>query len=135
VGGFLQLPVGPPEDPTGYELLDLRTDERAHLARHGPDPQVCDWVFDDGAFARAAAWCADPNLDVIFLQLGPLEAGEEGHWPTVVRTLREARGVAVLCMRPHVLARVALKLPDPVAGLELPVDDEALDRFVETIAP
>jgi len=135
VGGFLQEPLGDPGEPEGYVLVDLRSGERVPLARSSSTPEVCNWSFEPQAFARAAEWCAAPELDFVFLQLGPLEAGGEGHWPTVTRTLAEAHAVAVLGMRPNVLARLALRLPDPIAGLELPVDDPGLERFVDRIAP
>lgn len=130
VGGFLQVPVGPVEEPEAYDLVDVATGSRIRVAEHGPDPQVCDWTFLPEAFEEARRWCAGPELDVVITTVGPLEAGGEGHWPTV-RSLVDGDGPPlVVSLRPNVLARIALQLPDPVAGLELPIADADLDEFV-----
>lgn len=134
VGGFLQAAVGPPEEPEAYDLVNIATGDRVRVADHGPDPQVCDWSFIEAAFDEARLWCERPELDVVFAQVGPLEAGGEGHWP-LVRALIEGEGIPlVLSLRPNVLARVALQLPDPIAGLELPVGSLELDEFVAALS-
>ena len=63
-----------------------------------------------------------------FVEAGKLEAAEQGHWATILRSLDE-RPLTVLAIRPRVLASVALRLPDPVDSIELPADADEIARF------
>ncbi|MDH5490399.1 MAG: DUF2478 domain-containing protein [Myxococcales bacterium] len=137
VGGFVQRPVGGgPDAPDAYEAVQLGGEARVIVASHRGEPEICDWAFDAEAFRRCRSWVL-AAADVVVMELGPLEASGKGHWPAVLELLEAAGGgrkVALLTLRPQIVARVGLELPDPSAGLELPAEPPELDDFVEAIA-
>lgn len=139
LGGFLQHPIegSQPGEHSGYEAENLHSGQRVQVATHGDDPEVCDWCFDDDAFAEARRWVLDPNADVSFVELGPLESKGAGHLPAARAALDGSAQLLVFCIRPHVLASIGLGLPDPVDGVELPAERAEIEAFcarVEALA-
>lgn len=134
VCGVVHEPVGPSEEPTGYDAVDVLTGERLPLARIASDPHICAWRFEPGVFERIAESVERAAGDVVLFEVGPVEARGEGHWAAVKSALEGQPRVVLLSIRPRVLATVALGLPDPLAGLELPVPDAAIDRFTARVA-
>lgn len=122
IGGLYQLP----QDDGGYDLQDLLTGETTPLARVSTQPDMCEFAFDDAAFAQGAEWVAaqrasTPKVDLYCFPVGRFEARGKGHWPAVSATL-DAGAPCLLIMPRNVLAAVALDLPDPASYLELPAD-------------
>ncbi len=117
----------------GYDLVDLCTSDRARAAVHASDPDVCDLRFDPAAFEQAAAWCLAPGLDVVLIELGKLEATGGGLWPTFEALLAGPPRIIVACIRPNVLADICLRLPDPLAWLDMTEPPLDPDRFIEAI--
>jgi nucleoside-triphosphatase THEP1 len=119
---------------SGYDLIGLADGRRYELARTSDDPVVCDWAFAQSTFDAIGQQVLSDAGSVAFLEIGPLEARGHGHWPTVERLLETPGRLVVLCIRPRALARIAVELPDPVAGLELPASSAEVQRFIEALA-
>lgn len=118
--------------PLELYLEDLASGARVPLGTVDPTaPDVCSYRFDAEAFATAARWCEETRGGLVVLAgLGPLEAAGRGHAPLVHAVLTgDGDAVAVLSIRRDALAAIALELPDPLAALELPADEAALERF------
>jgi nucleoside-triphosphatase THEP1 len=130
VGGCLQDKVIENDEIVGYDLIDLDGGERHALARPSEDPELCNWGFRHEVFDRIRKRVVDSDYDVVVLELGPIEARGRGHWPTVEALLDRDGSLPLLCIRPRSLSRIALELPDPVAGIELPASDGEFEDFV-----
>jgi hypothetical protein len=126
VAGLMQMRV---ED--GHDAVDLATGERRAVLRTSQTPEICDWSFEPGAldFGRAAA-AREARLSV--LPAGRLEATGKGHWPAVADRLATGQPT-LLCVSPSSLAAIALDLPDPYAGLELPASPEDVRAFADAL--
>jgi nucleoside-triphosphatase THEP1 len=133
VAGFLHRSREQDGNVEGYDVVDAESGESWPMARYSRDPQVCDWEFDETAFARVRARVAERASHVVLLELGPLEGKEKGHWQAVMDVLEGPPRLLLLCIRPKALAPIALELPDPAAGLELPVQQEDIDAFIDEI--
>lgn len=133
VGGFVQRAVTEGDEPVGWDAVDLAAGRRCRVARAGPDPELCEWCFDAEGIGTCRSWATAPDLDVVLLEAGPLEARGQGHWPTLRAVLDGPPRLAVVGVRPSALAAVALALPDPVAGIELPEGPEAVEAFAREI--
>lgn len=134
VRGFLQVPVVDEHGATeGYDLLDIAGGDRLPLARPSASPRICGWGFAEDAFRAARTWCAMPS-DVVVLEVGRIEAAEDGHWPAVLAALRGPPRLVVVGIRPAVLAAIALRLPDPSDAIELPTEELAQQAFVDRVA-
>jgi len=132
VGGFLQRPVRPHGGRMlGWDATDLASGEVCVLARESDDPDLCDWRFDPDAVRRCRRWACGDEHDVVVLEAGSLEASGRGHWETLRAVLRGPPRLVVLCLRPRPAPAIALELPDPAAGIELPAEGGAVDAFVE----
>jgi len=116
----------------GCDLIDLDTGACLPLARVSATPELCDYVFDADAFARGVEWMAR-DYDVVFLEVGKLEAAKRGHWPAVEAALQASARVVVLTLRPDVLASVVLDMEEPLAGLEAPFEEADVVEFLETL--
>jgi len=134
VGGFLQRPVLADGELLGWDAIGLEDGARSTVARADADPDLCEWRFDPAGLELCRRWATAPALDVSVMEAGVLEARGLGHWDTIEAVLAGPARVAVLSVRPRGLARIALELPDPRAGLELPERHGALAGFVETVA-
>lgn len=139
VGGCTQVPVfgdagrpGGDDEPLGYDALGFDGVVRP-VARLDANPTLCGFSFVDETFATIRAELAAARPDITVLPGAKLESAEQGHWPTVQDTLQAEHGLLVFVLRPHLLSRVALKLPDPVAYLELPSDEAAVAAFEEEV--
>lgn len=120
---------------TGCEVVERATGRRTLVARASDDPDLCDWAFDDAAFAAVRRRALEEDADATAVPLGTLESREEGHWPLVQALLRrDDHRVLVLTLRPQVAASVALKLPDPMDGLELPAPADEVEAFARRVA-
>lgn len=129
VGGFLQEPVHDGEDIAGWDAVDLHTGARCAVARTSPDPDLCDWGFDDAALGRCREWTRRAPFDVVVVEAGTLEASGGGHRPALDDILEGPPRVLLLCIRPHALAVLGLQLPDPALGLELPAAPREVDQL------
>lgn len=134
VGGFVQQRVLEGDEVVGWDAVDLAGGSRCPVARTGPDPHLCEWRFDAEGIEACRRWATAPDLDVVVLEAGPLEARGEGHWDTLQEILRSPGRVALVGLRPSALAAVALALPDPIAGLELPGTPEETAELANAIA-
>ncbi|MCA9544025.1 MAG: DUF2478 domain-containing protein [Myxococcales bacterium] len=123
VGGVMQA-----RSPEGQALVNLATGEQAPLATSDGRKDLCDWHFVDGAFAVARGWIEAAAYDVTVIPLARLEGQGRGHWPAAQAALARP-GLVLVPVSPKLLPRYALTLPDPVAGVECPADDAALDAF------
>jgi nucleoside-triphosphatase THEP1 len=128
--GLVSEPVERDGARAGYDLEELGSGARRPLARPGPAPQLCSWAFDDAVFAEAARRVAVGGTDVVVLQFGSLEAAGEGLWPAAAAALAAPRRLLVLTLRPHLLARLIERLPEPADALELPAAADDVQRFV-----
>lgn len=133
VGGFLQRTVRDVRDEiVGYDVVRVPSGEARPLARESAEPELCRWSFDAETFATARGWTCERPLDAAFVEAGRLEAAERGHWPTILEALRR-QPLTILCVRRGVLAGVALKLPDPIDGLELPAGEADVVSFHDRV--
>lgn len=133
VGGFVQQASMQGGERTGFDLLPVAGGARIALARISPDPLLCDYAFDTDAFARAKAWSLAEGADVTIVEAGKLEAGREGHWPVIEAVTASGPRLGLLLIRRNALAPIALRLPDPVAALDLPADQRECAAFVEEL--
>ncbi len=133
VGGFVEETVIRDGRVIGWDAVDVAGGDRVPLARADADPELCDWRFDAGALEACRGWATAPALDVSVLEVGTLEARGRGHWATVREVFEGAPRLLLISVRPRALAAVGLSLPDPAAGIELPVDGGAIARFVEEV--
>lgn len=135
LGGFVQERVYRDDTLLGYDVVDLASGERAQLAREsGPDADLCSWAFEPSAFETCRRWASAGTYDITLLELGRLEAAGTGHWQLANDILQNDGGLVLIQLRPHVLAQIALQLPDPVDGLELPASEEEIGGFGTRIA-
>lgn len=128
VGGFTSVRLG-----ERFELEDVDTGERIPSADLSDEPDVCDLAFDSEVFQTARNWTERPGYDVVFLEVGKVEASQKGHWDTVDAAMATDR-MLVLTLRPDYLVRVALRLDDPVDVVELPAEASELAAFAENLA-
>jgi len=133
VAGFLHRGREQEGKVEGYDVVDVESGESWPMARYSRDPQVCDWEFDETAFARVRARLAERASHVVLLELGPLEGKEKGHWQAVTEVLEGPPRLLLLCIRPKALSPIALELPDPAAGIELPARQHEIDAFVDEV--
>jgi nucleoside-triphosphatase THEP1 len=131
--GFLQEPRDEEGGRRlGYDLVDVATGERRALARESREPRMCSWGFDPDAFALARRW-VERDAAVSVLELGRLEAAEDGHWPAALSVLSRPGRLVVLGIRASVLAPIAVRLPDPEDAVELPASPREIDHFIERV--
>lgn len=133
VAGFLQVPLEEAGERVGYDLVELNRGARVPFARESDAPRICNWAFAPEAFAAAHRWVVEEEADVSMLEVGRIEAAEDGHWPAVLSALRVPGRTVVLGIRPAVLASIALRLPDPVDALELPAGGAQISAFVDRL--
>ncbi len=133
VGGVLTSRMKT-DECNSYELVDQRSGSRIALAEPGPDPDICDLRFHPEAFERADAWCRAPDLDVVIIELGKLEAKNRGFWQTFEKLMHGPPRLVLTLVRPEVLADIGLRLPDPISWLDLTEQPTDIDTFVESIA-
>lgn len=132
VGGCTQVPVpGGPDDqdgPLGYDALGFDGAVRP-VARLAANPTLCGFRFEQATFDAIRTELANQRPEITVLPGAKLESAEEGHWPSVQDALQRPGTLLVLVLRPHLLSRVVLKLPDPVAYLELPGAPDQIEAF------
>jgi nucleoside-triphosphatase THEP1 len=131
--GFVQHQAGTAAAPLGYDLVEVGSGARIALARASSQPRLCSWGFRDAAFAEARRRTLTPAAAAVVVEVGLLEAAGEGHWETVREALDGPPRLVILTIRPSVLGRVAVRLPDPAAGLELPAAPGELHGFVAEV--
>jgi nucleoside-triphosphatase THEP1 len=129
--GFVSEPIERDGTTVGYDLVELPAGRRRRLAEVGPRPRLCRWVFDDALFVDAARQVSGGDAEVVILQVGTLEASGDGLWAAIEAALAAPARLVVLAIRPHLLVRVADRLPEPAAAIELPADDDEVARFVD----
>lgn len=134
LGGCLQETLTENEEIVGYDVVDLDDGRRLALARPSADPLVCNWGFSEEAFAAVATRLLTRPYDLVVLELGPIEARGRGHWNTISMLLERGSPPLLLCIRPRVLARIALDLPDPAHALELPANPDEIGAFIDAVA-
>lgn len=130
VQGFVEEPFEVDGERKGWDLVRISDEARRPLARRSPEPNLCGYHFSEAVFDEARAEL-DEAADVTLLTAGKLEAQGQGHWPAIESAMRSR--VAVLLIRPHLLSRFAVALPDPIAALELPAPSEAIGAFVDAV--
>ncbi|MBI5493821.1 MAG: DUF2478 domain-containing protein [Deltaproteobacteria bacterium] len=131
---------------TGLQLERVTTGESTTLARRAAagaaehEQTYCEMLFDRRAFQAGARWVDQDaaGADVLLLdELAKVEAGGGGHTPAARRALRCPPAViVVLAVRGDQLAAVMDRLDlsdEPVATLELPADDDAVDAFAAAL--
>ncbi|MGM0578191.1 MAG: DUF2478 domain-containing protein [Myxococcota bacterium] len=134
VGGALQEPAIRGGRERGFDLVDLDTGERVPLARVSGDPDLCDFAFEADGFEQGRAWSSG-DQPVVVVEAGKHEASGRGHWPTIRDIVEGPPRVLILLLRRHALVDIALRLSEPVDGLELPAEDDArVEAFVERVA-
>ncbi len=136
VGGVRQERIMGDGERTGFDVINLVDDERRNLAHVAPcldARDICDLTFDSDALTAVRRWLTNPELEVILLPVGPLEARGRGHWPAIEAALGGAPRTLVLQVRPDALTPVALQLDDPCADLTLPAAPGELKRLVDSI--
>jgi len=133
LGGVRQEAVFEDGAHVGYDAIDLASGTRMALARQSSTPRLCKWAFDSDVFEQARRSATEGEPDVVAFDVASLEASGEGHWPAITDALAAGR-LVLLVLRPRVLGRVAMRLPDPVCGIELPTSESAIDEFVQEVA-
>ena len=94
---------------------------------------MCDYDFAPGVFELCREWATSAGTQVIFLELGRVEAQKKGHYDTLMEVMRGAPTLVVACLRRSALAPIALELPDPDDFIELPAPDEQLAEFTAAV--
>jgi nucleoside-triphosphatase THEP1 len=133
VGGVVQEPVLSEERCVGYDVVDLASGERAAIARRSPTPTMCEWSFDESAFARAREWVLRAGTDVTAFEVGNLEAKGGGHRPAIDEAFAGPSRLILLAIRPQVLGSIGLELDDPVCGIELPASADGIAGFAARV--
>ena len=79
LGGVFQVSCA----EKGYDIVDIPTGRRVPLARahheRKSDLQMCGWSFCTENFETAAKWTRHSPWDLTLVELGRLEAAEQGH--------------------------------------------------------
>lgn len=137
VGGCTQVPVfegeaGGEEEPIGYDALGFDGSVRP-VARLDDNPTLCGFSFVQDTFDAVRTSLREARPDLTVLPGAKLESAKEGHWPSVQDALQREYGLLVFVLRPHLLARIALELPDPVAYLELPGGRDEITAFAKAV--
>ncbi len=102
-----------------YDLVNQESGTRVLLAQRDTTPDICDLRFDESAFEHAERWCRAPGLNVVLIELGKIEASGRGLWPTFAHLMCGPPRLVLAVVRPEVLADIGLRLPEPVAWLDL----------------
>ena len=130
LGGCVQPSRMQGDDVVGYDLVDLASGRTLPLARPSLEPQLCGYRFSDEAFAWMRAELAQRRPALTVLPCAKLEGSGEGHWVALQEALQRPAGLVLVAMRPHSVARIALRLPDPVDSLEVPCTPEEEAEFL-----
>ncbi len=143
VGGFVQARVVEESGRKHYDVVRLGTGERARISQERPRPaegSSCTQDFLDEGFNAARRWAAEDaaRVEVLVIDgLNKLEAGGEGHGPTLVEALRSKAKVVLLGARDRQLSalmeRFVLPEASLVGSLEPPLDAGAVERFTATL--
>jgi nucleoside-triphosphatase THEP1 len=136
VGGVRQERIMRDDQRAGFDVVNLVDGERHSLAHVAPSldaRDICDLTFDSDALTAVRRWLTSPEIEVVLLPVGPLEARGRGHWPAIEAALLGTPRLLVLQIRPDVLTQVALQLDDPSGDLTLPANSEELERLFDTI--
>lgn len=128
VGGLAQQRCG-----DGYEVVDLASGARCAVAYTSPTPEMCDLAFRHEVFDDLRHQMATQRYDVVIMPVGRLEARGAGHWPNIRDRLDDEDTLVILCLRPMILAAVALDLPDPIEALELPAPGDRIAAFTAAL--
>ena len=134
VAGFIQVRLVREDRVYAYDVEDTAGERRLRIAEAGKDPEVCDYGFVPEAFQQARKWTLGEDAEVVLVEVGKLEAGGQGHWPTFEAALNGPPRVVIAAIRPDLLASFVLRLADPFAALETPANPDDVQRFVKTIA-
>lgn len=145
VAGFAQQRRYDANGAKGYQLLRLATGETQTLAVGGvaargvSQEAFCSFAFLNDAFGEARAWIeADAgSAQVLVLDdVSKLEVQGKGHAASLAWALKQAGKVVLISARASQLFYVIENFgldDEPVAALELPVDDAARDEFVRAV--
>lgn len=133
LGGCLQPSRKRGDEVVGYDLVDLATGHTQPLARPSFEPKLCGYSFSDEAFAWMRAQLAEQRPALTVLPCAKLEGSGEGHWAALQDALQRPDGLVLVAMRPHSVARIALRLPDPIDSLEVPCSPEEEAEFLARV--
>ncbi len=132
LGGVRQEAIFEGDEHVGYDVIDLASGARLSLARESTTPRLCRWDFDTTAFERMRGAAREGDYDAVAFDVASLESSGEGHWPAITEALAEER-LVILTLRPRVVGPVALRLADPLAGLELPTTNADIEAFAAEV--
>lgn len=142
VFGFLQPPIWRQGRKEGFDLVDVRSTERAPLGRRVADGQGdhhTPFVFDPRGFALARrALIRPPRRGVLVVdEIGPVELRGEGHWDAVARAWKAGRPVAaVLTLRRQLIpAFLALLGAREVVIVDAEVQADPATAVLAALAP
>ena len=125
IGGFIEECVGERVD-----AVDIETGRRRRLAERSEiDPDVCDWRFDRDTLQTLQNQLMYERCDVFFAYAGRAESYGRGVWPALVDRIGRGDSLVTVSSPQSSLTRIALELPDPVAGLVLPASGPSLSWF------
>ncbi|MCK4341732.1 MAG: DUF2478 domain-containing protein [Phycisphaerae bacterium] len=124
VGGIVSPAVFENEQRVGYDLIDLRNNERRPLARvivtPGLSPTVGRYQFDKTAIAAgtdAIVASVRDRFDVIAIdEVGPWEFEGGGWAPALELALKECtpRQQLIVVVRPTLVNKLAVRFPSPL---------------------
>lgn len=132
VSGCTQVALPGPDGPVGYDAQCLWGATLA-VARPSPEPTLCGFAFVEETFETIRRELQRRQPDITVLPGAKLESAEQGHWPAMNDALNADEGLLVLVLRPHIVGRIAVRLPDPVAYLELPNSVDEVRNFSEAV--
>ena len=146
VGGFVQIKRIDEDHRKHFDLVDLRSGERAHLAEEavyaapGDFVTFCALRFKESAFEQARRWLERDvgEAQVVFVgDISKVEVSGGGHYEATLKALSLPDDkVAVICVRADQLFFVVEKFgleDNACAVLELPASPEACERFYRDV--
>lgn len=132
VQGCTQVALPGPDGPVGYDAECL-WGQRLPVARPSAQPTLCGFSFVQETFDSIRGQLAERRPDITVLPGAKIESAEQGHWPAAQDVLDASTGLLVLVLRPHIVGRIAVKLPDPIAFLEHPASEAHYQRFAQVV--
>ena len=130
--GILSLKLINNNETSGYEVLDIRSNEKRILATHIPDSTIVlgDWFFNPQTliWGNKKLKSATPCDLLIIDEIGPLELELGNGWQYAIPVLNEGQfSLALVVIRPELLGTLRNLLTKPVILVIDAAEGEALE--------
>jgi len=128
--GFLQPPVWQEGRKVGFDLVDVRSGQKAPLGRRvadGRGDHLTPFVFDPKGFTLAQRALRQPPRGAVLIvdEIGPVELRGEGHWSNLARAWRTGRPTAAVLTLRRQLIPAFLALLDATEAIIVDAEVES----------